>query len=243
MTSSYIPSSASSNRLEILSERRQRADSSDSSANFESQLTTAVSGSGTTPAASGTASASRQSLAASTGNRQSSAASSSPRLQDDPARSTQTSAATSDDAATTSGTSTTAEDEIVVYNTPFGPMIKRPATAATTASTTTTAPLTQAAAVTTTDPDVVTDTTPTFTTPEAAIEVLGNELRSQGIDPSMLNISYAETPVYYPGGYYTNRLITLELGNGQKECYDVNLMLKNPWLTALEMRRFMAYYT
>ncbi len=240
MTSSYIPSSASSNRLEILSERRQRADSSDSSANFESQLTTAVSGSGTAGAAAGTATASRQSLATSTGNRQSSGASSSPRLKDDPALSTQTSAATSGDAATTSTSSTTAEDEIVVYNTPFGPMIKRPATAATAA---TTASSTQAAAVTTTDPDVVTDTTPTFTTPQAALEVLGNELRSQGIDPSMLNISYAETPVYYPGGYYTNRLITLELGNGQKECYDVNLMLKNPWLTALEMRRFMAYYT
>jgi len=71
--------------------------------------------------------------------------------------------------------------------------------------------------------------------------VLRKQFLSEGFDASGLDLSYAETQVFYPGGHYTNKLITLELANGKKESYDVNLMLKNPWLTAAEMRRFMAY--
>ena len=32
---------------------------------------------------------------------------------------------------------------------------------------------------------------------------------------------------------------TLELSSGRKESYDVGLMLKNPWLTAFEIGRFL----
>lgn len=72
------------------------------------------------------------------------------------------------------------------------------------------------------------------------MEVLYAALRKINIEPSGLNLNYEEYPVFYPGGSYTNRYITCQLGSdGPKESYDVGLMLKNPWLTAFEIGRQM----
>ncbi|MBI4877544.1 MAG: hypothetical protein HY822_23180 [Acidobacteria bacterium] len=78
---------------------------------------------------------------------------------------------------------------------------------------------------------------PTAATPAAALEVLRAALRKVNIEPSGLNLYYEENVVGYPGGSYVNRLITCELSEGNKESYDVGLMLKNPWLTAFEIGR------
>lgn len=111
------------------------------------------------------------------------------------------------------------------------------------AASTAAAATTPAAAQVSTAPEAQTETTPApaATTPAAALDVLRAALRKANIEPSGLNLYYEEIPVYYPGGSYVNHFVTLELASGRKESYDVNLMLKNPWLTAFEIGRFMGY--
>jgi hypothetical protein len=73
------------------------------------------------------------------------------------------------------------------------------------------------------------------------METLHEALRKANIEPSGLNLYYEELPVFYPGGSYVNKFITCELSATRKESYDVNLMMKNPWLTAFEIGRFMSH--
>ena len=80
-----------------------------------------------------------------------------------------------------------------------------------------------------------------MTAPEVAMEVLNAALRKSGIEPTSLNLYYEESVVGYPGGSYTNRYITCALPGGITESYDIGLMMKNPWLTAYEIRRQMGY--
>jgi hypothetical protein len=155
-------------------------------------------------------------VAVSAGVRQNSATASSGRLRDDPVR-TQ------------------------VTNTPV------PLTPFTAAAAAATRPATPVAAVTA---PVAASATPaaatlpanlSLTPPAIAMDVLGEALRKAGIEPSGLNLYYEETTTGYPGGSYTCRYITCELPNGNKESYDVGLMMKNPGLTAFEIRRQMGY--
>ncbi|MDP2997756.1 MAG: hypothetical protein Q8N47_09725 [Bryobacterales bacterium] len=160
-------------------------------------------------------------IAVSAGARQNSASASSGRLRDAPVR--------------TQVTSTPA---------PVTPVPLNPFTAAATAAT---RPATTAAAVTTpvaapTPPAAeATQLSLSMTPPAIALEVLGVALRKSGIEPTSLNLYYEESTVGYPGGSYTNRYITCALPGGITESYDIGLMMKNPWLTAYEIRRQMGY--
>lgn len=68
--------------------------------------------------------------------------------------------------------------------------------------------------------------------PSDPMEVLRAELFRRGMNPDALNLSYVERQVQYPGGSYVNRLIVC----GGWE-FSVDLMLKNPAVTALEIQR------
>ncbi len=71
------------------------------------------------------------------------------------------------------------------------------------------------------------------------LDVLGEALRAVGIDPEALHLSESTDTVSYPGGTYTNHLIAANFGDGSQERYSVDLMLRNPRLTVLEIARQM----
>ena len=73
-----------------------------------------------------------------------------------------------------------------------------------------------------------------------AISLLSANLRQRGFDPASFGFTYSEQPVSYPGGSYTNHLITAHI-NGQTENYDANLVMKNPEVAAVEMLRLMGH--
>ena len=76
--------------------------------------------------------------------------------------------------------------------------------------------------------------------PDASpLQVLGDALRAVGIDPGSLHLSESTDIVSYPGGSYTNHLITANFGKDSQERYSVDLMLRNPRLTVLEIARQM----
>jgi hypothetical protein len=63
-------------------------------------------------------------------------------------------------------------------------------------------------------------------------------MEAMGISSSGLQFSESRTVVGYPGGgSYENHLVSVDFGGGVQEHYDVGLMLRNPWLTALEIDR------
>jgi len=182
---------------------------------FESQLASAMQGSRRAVAGAGATVMGRQMVAVSAGVRQNSATASSGRLRDDPVR--------------TQVTSTPV---------PLTPFTAAAAAAAAKPATPVAAVIAPVAASTA----PAAETTPAnlaLTPPAVAMDVLGEALRKAGIDPSGLNLYFEETTVGYPGGSYTCRYITCELSNGSKESYDVGLMMKNPGLTAFEIRRQM----
>ena len=214
--STTIPTNVTQSRLAQQAERPQRTVSSQTSPVFAGQLVSAMQGSRRAVAGAGAFVGGRQMIAVSAGARQNSASASSGRLRDDPVR--------------TQVTST--------------PVPLNPFTAAAAAAT---RPATPVAAVTT---PVAAPATPaaeptqlslSMTAPEVAMEVLNAALRKSGIEPTSLNLYYEESTVGYPGGSYTNRYITCALPGGITESYDIGLMMKNPWLTAYEIRRQMGY--
>ena len=228
---SITPSSVPQSRLERFADRAQRAVSSRTSHNFDSQLNSALNKTRGAAARTGTADAGRQTVAAPGVARQNSDASTSARVQDDPARSAAASTAASSAAAPSTAASSTAPPSWSNRNTPFG--YSYPAGTAPT-------PAIQTPAASTAPAATTAATAQSSTTPAAAMDVLHEALRKANIEPSGLNLIYEEVPVYYPGGSYTNRQFTLELSNGAKESYDAALMVKNPWLTAFEIGRFMS---
>ena len=72
-----------------------------------------------------------------------------------------------------------------------------------------------------------------------SLAALSKALRAKGIEPAGLGFQYSEQEVYYPGGSYTNKLITANL-NGQAEGFGAALVLKNPELAASEVIRFLS---
>jgi len=71
------------------------------------------------------------------------------------------------------------------------------------------------------------------------LAVLRDALSKAGIDPNSMVLSESREAIGYPGGAYINHIITAELGGGRTENFGVELMLKNPWLTAFEIRKLM----
>ena len=70
------------------------------------------------------------------------------------------------------------------------------------------------------------------------LSVLREAMQKAGI-PSNIDLTVSDEIVQYPGGAYRNHQIKANFGNGVTESYSVDLMTKNPWLTALEMKRLM----
>ena len=85
------------------------------------------------------------------------------------------------------------------------------------------------AAVTTGSPQVNTDRHP-------GISALRSTLSAMGLQTSGLQIEYSEEAVGYPGGSYMNRLISVRSPGGTWENYDAEMTLRNPQITAGEMK-------
>ena len=89
------------------------------------------------------------------------------------------------------------------------------------------------------NPDVTRrDSVTSAETPAAAqdpLTVLKNCLKLAGIDPEQLNLTVEEGTCTYPGGSWVNRHIVAEIG-GQSQYYDINLMMRNPWVTVGEIQ-------
>jgi hypothetical protein len=56
---------------------------------------------------------------------------------------------------------------------------------------------------------------------------------------SNIDLTISDEIVQYPGGAYRNHLVKANFGDGVTESYNVDLMMKNPAITALEMKRLM----
>ena len=70
------------------------------------------------------------------------------------------------------------------------------------------------------------------------LSILREAMQKAGI-PSNIDLTISDEMVQYPGGAYRNHQIKANFGNGVTESYNVDLMIRNPWLTALEMKRLM----
>lgn len=67
---------------------------------------------------------------------------------------------------------------------------------------------------------------------------LSEALQAAGIDPSQAKCSYWEELVTYPGANYTNKCITVQIGN-TKEDFDASATLKSPSVTVNTMKQLM----
>jgi hypothetical protein len=80
-------------------------------------------------------------------------------------------------------------------------------------------------------------------TPAAAsqdpISRLGDALKSVGLDPAAFGITAREDTVWYPGGTYMNRMLTVNLPNGRTENFDTNLTNLRPDVTVIEIQRLL----
>jgi hypothetical protein len=69
---------------------------------------------------------------------------------------------------------------------------------------------------------------------EDPIPLVSAELRKLGFDPSGIRFSLADDVISNPGGRYTNHLLQVE-ANGRREDYSVDLALRSPRITAVEI--------
>ena len=71
-----------------------------------------------------------------------------------------------------------------------------------------------------------------------SLAALTNSLRARGVNPDSLGLRYSEEESFYPGGSYTNKLITANI-NGETANFGAELVLKNPEITSTEILRFL----
>jgi len=71
------------------------------------------------------------------------------------------------------------------------------------------------------------------------VSVLKTALEKAGLDPERFSFTESREPVWWPGGTYVNHQILFEAG-AAREYYDVALMLRNPEVTVIEIRRLLA---
>ncbi|MBI5281520.1 MAG: hypothetical protein HY858_07550 [Candidatus Solibacter usitatus] len=64
---------------------------------------------------------------------------------------------------------------------------------------------------------------------------LAAELAKAGVDITQLKVGYWEELVWFPGGNYVNRTLTVEAPNGQKMDFDASATLKSPHVTARDV--------
>lgn len=68
---------------------------------------------------------------------------------------------------------------------------------------------------------------------------LSNALLAAGIDPSTVKVSYWEELVWFPGGNWINRSLTVQTPNGQKVDFDAAATLRSPDVTVNTVRQMM----
>ncbi|WP_321478094.1 hypothetical protein [uncultured Paludibaculum sp.] len=68
---------------------------------------------------------------------------------------------------------------------------------------------------------------------------LNAALVKAGVDPSQVKVSYWEELVWYPGGNYINKSITVQTPNGQKVDFDAKATLNSPYVTATTVQQMM----
>ena len=71
-----------------------------------------------------------------------------------------------------------------------------------------------------------------------SLTALTNSLRARGVNPDSLGLRYLEEESFYPGGSYTNKLITANI-HGETANFGAELVLKNPEITSTEILRFL----
>lgn len=68
---------------------------------------------------------------------------------------------------------------------------------------------------------------------------LNAALTKAGVDPSNVKVSYWEELVWYPGGNYINKSITVQTPNGQKMDFDAAATLRTPDVTVASVQQMM----
>ncbi|MBN9658238.1 MAG: hypothetical protein J0H49_08670 [Acidobacteria bacterium] len=64
-------------------------------------------------------------------------------------------------------------------------------------------------------------------------------LTKAGIDPATVKVSYWEELVWFPGGNWINRSITVQTPNGQKMDFDAAATLRSPYVTANSVQEML----
>lgn len=64
-------------------------------------------------------------------------------------------------------------------------------------------------------------------------------LTQAGIDPATVKVSYWEELVWFPGGNWINRSITVQTPNGQKMDFDAAATLRSPYVTANSVQEML----
>ena len=82
--------------------------------------------------------------------------------------------------------------------------------------------------------------TPAAAASQDPISRLGEALKSAGLDPAAFGITAHEDTVWYPGGTYMNRMLTVSLPNGRTENFDTNLTNLRPDVTVIEIQRLLS---
>jgi len=67
---------------------------------------------------------------------------------------------------------------------------------------------------------------------------LTGRMTAAGLDPASLPLTYNEQYVWFPGGGYTNRTISMTTPDGRTDTYDAELTLISPDVTVSEMCSF-----
>ena len=121
--------------------------------------------------------------------------------------------------------------------TPFGPPLLPPSGIVTAPPTVAPGTVAPANRSTTPAPPAAPTTGPQVNTARhPGITALRSTLAAMGLQTSGLQIEYTQEAVGFPGGSYMNRLISVRSPGGTWENYDAEMTLRNPQITASEMR-------
>lgn len=71
------------------------------------------------------------------------------------------------------------------------------------------------------------------------IQALNAALAAIGLEPGQFNLTEGTDYSYYPGGVIANHYVKANLGNGLSERFTVDLLLRNPSVTATEIHSML----
>jgi hypothetical protein len=73
------------------------------------------------------------------------------------------------------------------------------------------------------------------------VSVLTSALTAAGLPFNGLKFTRSDEMVGYPGGSYRNHVIMAEFSDGRRESFGVDLMMRNPRVTVVELGRMMGF--